>query len=123
ALTQRGVQASPHHGFGVLLGVHHGHDDASRAKIEGEADDIRAVGTDAHYWSRLFPAHRLYGALILLDLHRRVLAIEEDEIKAGVSQHRHGVFIQRPGCADNGLPRLQKISDRIHAKKSPTSMT
>ena len=69
----------------------------------------------------VFPAHRLDGALILLDLHRRVLAIEEDEIKAGVSQHRHVVFIQRPGCADNGLPRLQQISDRIHANKPPTS--
>src|SRR5262249_19155726 len=72
---------------------------------------------------RLFPTHRLYGALILLDLHRRVLAIEEDEIKAGVRQQSHVVFIQRSGCADNGLPRLQQISDRIHANKPPTSIT
>src|SRR5262249_19047358 len=49
--------------------------------------------------------------------------IEEDEIKARVSQHSHVVFIQRPGCANNGLPRLQKISDRIHAKQPPTSIT
>src|SRR5262249_50210691 len=42
AFTKRGVQAGPHHGFSFLLGVDHGHDDASSAKVEGEADDIRA---------------------------------------------------------------------------------
>src|SRR5215467_670701 len=92
-------------------------------RVEGEADDIRAVGADANDGCCFFPAHRLDGAVILLDLHRRVLAIEEDEIKAGVREHRHVVFVQRPGGANHGLPGLQQISDRIHAKKPPASIT
>ena len=99
-IALRIVAAGTYHCLSLGPRIDHGGNDATRAGIQCEANLIRLVRGNAHQGRRLLAAHRLNGRRHLLDFIGGVLGVEQDEIKAGISQHRY--INIRPRSRSNG---------------------